>query len=65
MFELRSQQRRVSQRLGVRAALVCFSVVFPILSGANAAAQERPLEELRRIDEGVDALIKRVSPSVV
>jgi serine protease Do len=36
-----------------------------ILSGTSARAQQRPLNELRRLDESVDGLIKRVSPSVV
>jgi serine protease Do len=65
MFGLRSQHRRVSGRQGLRVLFVCLSLLLPILSGTRTFAQEPPLDELRRIDEGVDALIKRVSPSVV
>jgi serine protease Do len=65
MLDLRWQYSRASGRQAARLLLVWLFVLSPILSGTRAGAQERPLEELRRIDEGVDALIKRVSPSVV
>jgi serine protease Do len=63
MSMLRSQHHRVSGRQGL--LLVCLSLLVPILSGASARAQQRPMDELRRFDESVGALIKRVSPSVV
>src|ERR1700739_1616510 len=65
MSHLPSQHHRVSGRQGKKALFVWFAFLLPMLSGTRAGAQERSLEELRRIDEGVDALIKRVSPSVV
>lgn len=65
MSELRSQHRRISGRLGRGGLSVWLSLFMPILPGTNAHAQQRPLDELRRLDESVDALIKRVSPSVV
>jgi serine protease Do len=64
MSELRSQHHWVSGRQGIGLLFVCLSFFVPILSG-SARAQLRPLDELRRLDESVGALIKRVSPSVV
>lgn len=65
MSDLRSQHRRVSPRQRIRLPFVGLSLLLALLFGMSAEAQERQFEELRRIDEGVDALIKRVSPSVV
>lgn len=65
MSEIQSQQHPISGRQVIRILFVWLSVLLPILCGTRAGAQERPLDELRRINEGVDALIKRVSPSVV
>lgn len=65
MSGIQSQQHPISGRQGIRILFVWLSVLLPILCGTRAGAQERPLDELRRINEGVDALIKRVSPSVV
>jgi serine protease Do len=65
MSKLRSQYHRVSGPQGIRLVFVCLSLFAPILSGTSARAQQRPMDELRRFDESVGALIKRVSPSVV
>jgi serine protease Do len=65
MSKLRSQHHRVSGPQGIRLVFVCLSLFVPILSGTSARAQQRPMDELRRFDESVGALIKRVSPSVV
>lgn len=65
MADFRSQHHRVSARQRLKVLSVGLSVLLALLSGMSAGAQERPLDELRRIDEGVDALIRRVSPSVV
>jgi serine protease Do len=65
MSKLPSQHHRVSGRQGIRLLLGCLSLFVPILSGTIARAQQRPVDELRRLDESVGALIKRVSPSVV
>ena len=65
MSKLRSQHHRVSGPQGIRLLFVCLSLFVPILSGTSARAQQRPMDELRRFDESVGALIKRVSPSVV
>src|SRR5208282_6072424 len=52
---------RLVQRIPfATAALLCFS----ILTG-RAQAQEHPMEELRKLNESVDALVRKVSPSVV
>jgi serine protease Do len=65
MLELQSQHSRVSGRPGTRVLFVWVFVLSSVLSGTRAGAQKRSIEELRRIDEGVDALISQVSPSVV
>jgi len=56
----RSKRRRVSWLL-VAAAGLCSLSVRP----SRAGAQERLTDELRKMNESVDALIRKVSPSVV
>lgn len=65
MSELRSQHHRASGRQGIWLLFVWLSLFIPILSGISAHAQQRPLNEFRRLDESAEGLIKRVSPSVV
>ena len=52
--------RRVSRNLFACAAVLCIAV-----APGSAQAQGRSTDELRRMDESVDALIRKVSPSVV
>ena len=54
--------RREVARAAVPAAILLF---FGALLGAFAAAQERNDNTLRKFNESVDSLIKKVSPSVV
>ena len=56
----RATGRRVFRILFAMAALLCLSV-----SPNRAQAQGRSTDELRRMNESVDALIRKVSPSVV
>jgi serine protease Do len=65
MRELESQQYPDSGRAVVRAVFFSLSLLLPLLCCTRASAQQRPEEELRHLDESVDALVKRVSPSVV
>ena len=65
MPELRSQPHLISRRQGFRVLLMWLSFALPMLSATSTCAQQHPTDELRRLDESVDALIKRVSPSVV
>jgi len=67
MFEIKGEpsEPKISRRrhfcgIGVTAALVFMG---PAASLANA--QDRSMEELHRLNQSVDALIKKVSPSVV
>jgi serine protease Do len=62
MSRFRWEHYRVSGRQGI---WVLSSLFICILSGGSARAQQRPLDELRRLDESVHGLIKQVSPSVV
>jgi len=52
--------RRVRRILFASVALLCFSY-----SASRGQAQGRSTDELRRMNESVDALIRKVSPSVV
>ena len=65
MSELGWQHQRVSGRPGIWALFVWLSLFLLLLSGTSARAQQRPPDELDRLNASVDALIKRVSPSVV
>src|SRR5208283_1572552 len=65
MRELQSRQCRVSGRPVVRVVFFSLSLLLPLLCCTRASAQQRPEDELRHLDESVDALVKRVSPSVV
>ena len=65
MHELRSRQYRVSGRPLFRVIFFSLSLLLPLICCARAGAQQRSEDELRRLDESVGALIKRVTPSVV
>ena len=62
MSQFQLKQCRV---FGPQGICVLFSLFISVLSGTGARAQQRPLDELRRLDESVNGLIKQVSPSVV
>jgi len=53
--------RRIRRGLFAAAALLCFGS----LAGQVHAQERRSTEELRKLNESVDALIRKVSPSVV
>jgi serine protease Do len=65
MSALRSQHYHFPGPPGIWVLFAWLSLFIPILSGTSARAQQRRPDELRHLDESVDALIKRVSPSVV
>jgi len=65
MFELRPQDQPESGRPRKLTLFAWLTVFMLMLSGSGARGQQGAANELRRFDEGVDALIKRVSPSVV
>jgi len=65
MRELRSRHWRVSGRQGIGVGFLWLALFVSLLSGTSARAQQQPADELSRLNESVDALIKRVSPSVV
>lgn len=54
-----------STRAGRRQALLVVSLALGLTPPFPARAQEHPSDPLRRMNESVDALIKKVSPSVV
>jgi serine protease Do len=62
MPQFQLKQYRVSGPHGICAL---FSLFVSILCSTGARAQQRPVDELRRLDESVNELVKRVSPSVV
>ena len=56
------------RRANVMSRAVRITAAFLLLAGPSAMrlqAQERALEDLRRLNQSVDALIRKVSPSVV
>ena len=60
---LSSRSSGTSRRFRLPLAVV--SVVFLGYRAPLARAQERSSEDLRRLNQSVDALVKRVSPSVL
>jgi serine protease Do len=56
---------KVLRRLTLQAASVVAVSAFAVFSSASALGQERSTDTLHKLNESVDALIKKVSPSVV
>lgn len=56
---------RVTHRAVARVLLAFSSLVFLAPALVRGQAQSRTTDELRRLNESVDALVKRISPSVV
>jgi len=54
-----------SKSKGVRSASTAILALFMVFHGTSASAQDRSDNALRKLNESVDALIKKVSPSVV
>ena len=62
-----SSRPMISPRLALRLFRALFSALFLLvhLPAANGQAQDHSTDALRKFNESVDALIRRVSPSVV
>jgi serine protease Do len=58
-------KNKSSARLSRIASCTAFTAVVWLGCGNGALGQERPGDELRKVNEAVQALIKKVSPSVV
>src|SRR5467141_1652989 len=54
-----------SKSKGIRSASPAILALFMVFHGTSASAQDRSDNALRKLNESVDALIKKVSPSVV
>jgi serine protease Do len=65
MFELCAAVATATYRSVARILSVAAALVSLFIANGRAQAQDRPMEELRRVNESVDALIRKVSPSVV
>jgi len=65
MFEVRMNFTAKNHCRLRRAATVLFSLALFLTASSRAQAQDRSTDALRRLNESVEALIRRVSPSVV
>src|SRR5271155_5634497 len=65
MFEPQVRVRRAAHRDLHKILLAIATFLYVSFSSVRAQAQARPTEDLRKTDQSVGALIRKVSPSVV